>query len=126
MQAEKKSPALVARRPRRVTSALTRASTLLWASVCFAGLSACAGKPLPSPAEPPRYQISDTVRTGSNCDGLRGRLPNVDELDVGVALNGWEGAEAFGACQQSRAVAAIAAGDALTAAWEEYANARRR
>jgi len=60
------------------------------------------------------------VRTGALCDGLRGRLPSVADLTVGAALEGWEGAEAFGACQQSRAEAAIASGDALTAAWIEF------
>lgn len=126
MQAEKKSLARAARPQRRARWGLMPWLILALVSVCFAGSSGCASIPSPSHAEPPRYQISDTVRDGSNCDGLRGRLPSADELDVGAALEGWEGAEAFGACQQSRARAAIAAGDALTAAWEEYANARRR
>lgn len=85
-------------------------------------LSGCATKPQARPAVAPHVEISDNLRTGALCDGLRGRLPSVGELSVGELAAQWEGAEGFGACQKNRADQLVAIFDSTNAAWQAFAD----
>lgn len=97
---------------------------LLSLSACSAVLSGCASTPQ-APLARPRLTISETLRTGAACDGLRGRLPIVAELDVAAMADQWEGAEAFGSCQQDRATQLVGIADDFEAAWRRYENGER-
>lgn len=101
---------------------------LALAAICFAALSGCAGLPkAPPAATPPRIGLSPEQRTGAACeDQLRGRLPLADELTVGESLSQWVEAEARAACWRAGYLGLVGIADSADAAWEDYANARRR
>lgn len=99
-------------------------SILILVSACFAVLSGCASTSQ-APLARPQLQLSETLKTGAACDGLRGRLPTVAELDVAAMANGWEDAEAFGTCQQDRANQLVGIALDFEAAWERYEHGDR-
>ena len=106
---------------RRPLGMLVRApwSILISLSALSAGLSACAGTSQ-APNARPRFQLSESLETGSLCDGLRGRLPVADQLSVDELTDQWEGAETWGMCQYDRAEQIVAAAKGFEAAWERY------
>lgn len=82
--------------------------------------------PPPPAATPPQTRLTEGQRTGAACDQLRGRLPLVEELDVAELGSQWVAAEATGACWRAGYFELVGIVDASNAAWEAYANERRR
>lgn len=108
-------------RPPRARSARRPASILLSLAIGFAALSGCAIPHRLSPETAPQIQLTETLRS-SPC--LRGRLPDPDWFDVGVALTLWVNAEGRAECEGARADGLVAVVDRFNAAWDAWLRGR--
>ena len=111
----------------KVTPDRKRALILISLAALCAVSSGCAGTPRhiapDSPA--PTILLTEGQRNSLCTDGLRGRLPDPDDMHVGDALAGWVSAEAVAMCERDRGDGMVRVVDEFTARWEAWLETRR-
>lgn len=115
-------------RPALALPALKLGLILIWVVCLCVGSAGCAFLPKTPPRvsstapTTPHTELPEELRTGAFCDGLRGVLPDGDELTVAALGHEAVNEAAYGQCQKDRADRLVAIHDASNAAWEAYAH----